>query len=83
MENEIEHSYHTKDFYISVCILASGVTLIKLKKETNKTVSFIFAVSLSKAEEIIKKHWDRELILPTRDIVDAIHQLKTQIYSCL
>lgn len=81
MKNKIE--FFTKDFYTSACILASGVSLIRLQKETEKTVFFVFAISPIKAEEIIKKHWSRELVLPTRDIVDAIHQLKTQVYSYL
>ena len=79
IKNETE--FLTKDFYISACILASGVTLLRLQKETVKIVLFVFALSPIKAEEIIKKHWGRKLLLPTRDVVDAIHELKTRLYS--
>lgn len=79
MENEKE--YTTKDFYIGACILASGVPLLRLQRKSDKFVLFIFSISTPKAEEIIKRHWNRTLVLPTRDVVDAIHELKTRLYS--
>lgn len=79
MENEKE--YTTKDFYIGACILASGAQLLRLQRKTDKFVLFVFSISTTKAEEIIRKHWDRTLVLPTRDVIDAIHELKTRIYS--
>lgn len=81
MENENE--YLTKDFYIGVCILASGIKLKRLQRESSKFMLFIFDISPTRAENIIKKHWDRSLKLPTRDIIDAIHELKTRLYSSL
>lgn len=81
MRTPIENEYKTKDYYIGVCILASGVSLLRLQKETGKIVTFVFSISPIKAEEVIRKHWNRELVLPTRNIVDAIHELKTRIYS--
>lgn len=81
MRATIENEYKTKDYYIGVCILAYGAQLLRLEKISEKIVVFVFAISSTNADEIIKKHWDRELVLPTRDIIDAIHELKTRIYS--
>lgn len=79
MENEL--SFKTKDFYHASCLRASGATLLGLQKETAKFVLFVFALSPFQAEEIIRKHWSRELVLPTRDIIDAIRELKQRIHS--
>ena len=81
MENEKE--FKTRDFYISACILASGVTLLRLTKETEKFAFFVFNISPIKAEQIIQEHWDRKLMLPTRNLIEAIHELKTRIHATL
>lgn len=73
--------YKTKDFYISVCMLALGTQLLRLEKATEKITIFVFGIAPVKANEIIKNHWDRKLSLPTRNVVDAIHELKTRLYS--
>jgi len=83
MENETELSYKTKDFYIAACILASDIVLLRLTKETSKFVFFVFDISPIKAEQIIQKHWDRKLMLPTRNLIEAIHELKTRIHATL
>jgi hypothetical protein len=74
-------TYTSRDFYHCACILASGTTLLRLQRNTGKIVTFVFALTPIEAEEIIKKHWNRELLLPTRNIIDAIHELKTRLYS--
>lgn len=77
-----EHmTFQTKDFYISACILASGIELLELLPLNQKTFSFVFNTSPEEAEEIVQSYWRRELALPIRDYVDAIHELKTRIYS--
>lgn len=73
--------YQTKDYYIAACILASGVQLIKLSPIDNKSFDFVFNISTSQAEVIIQQHWQRKLILPSRNLVDALHELKTRIYT--
>lgn len=74
-------TYQTKDFYISASILASNFQLLELIPISSKTFSFVFNVSPEKAEELIEGYWKRELVLPVRDYVDALHELKTRIYS--
>ena len=81
MENKME--FISKDFYICSVILASGVNLLRLKKETERFVFFIFDISPSNAEKIIQRHWSRELVLPTRNLIEAINELKTRIHATL
>jgi len=83
MENKIKIEWKTRDFYIASCILASKISLVRLQKETNKIVSFVFNTTPENAEQIIQKHWNRELILPTRNLIEAIHELKTRIFETL
>lgn len=81
MRTTTVNEYKTKDYYIGVCLLASGIQLLRLERVTDKIAIFVFAIFSEKADEIIKKHWGRELLLPTRDVIDAIHELKTRLYS--
>jgi hypothetical protein len=73
--------YQTKDFYLSACLVASGTPLHRIEKIDYKTSCFIFNISESKAEEIFNLHWQRKLTLPTRDIIEAINELKTRMYE--
>ncbi|PIY71660.1 hypothetical protein COY87_05000 [Candidatus Roizmanbacteria bacterium CG_4_10_14_0_8_um_filter_33_9] len=81
MENETKFS--SKDLYLSCVILASGHDLIAINKITNKFVSFEFDISQEKAKRIIQKHWNRELLLPTRNLIEAIHEIKTRTHATL
>lgn len=74
-------TYQTKDFYIAACILASEFQLLELIPIGSKTFSFVFNISVENAEELIESYWQRKLILPARDYVNALHELKTRIYS--
>lgn len=79
MEDRME--YRTKDFYLASCILASGEELNCLEQGKGNYSVFVFNCLPEKAEQIIADHWSRELILPTRDLVDAINELKTRLHS--
>lgn len=72
--------YKTKDFYLSVCLLASGIRP-RLQKINHKTYLFIFSNENGQAEELIEKHWNRKLLIPSRDLIDAVAELKTRIYE--
>ncbi|MCM8787535.1 MAG: DUF5659 domain-containing protein [Candidatus Omnitrophica bacterium] len=79
MENLKEFS--TKDFYLSACLLASGLILKRLEKNQNNFMTFVFEDPDNLAEKIIKNHWNRKHKIPTRDLIEAINELKTRIYS--
>jgi len=73
--------YKSNDFYLCAICIASGASLISLERGQNKFVTFTLNISPEKAEGIITRHWNRELKVPTRDLVEAINELKTRLYS--
>lgn len=80
MEN-LKKIFTTKDFYISACLLASGLKLIELLRKEDKLVVFLFEDEEDKAKEIIRNHWNRTHKIPTRDLIEAINELKTRIHN--
>ena len=74
-------TYESKDFYICSCLLAAGFNLLKLEPANGKFVTFVFSDPQNSAEKTIADHWQRNLVLPTKDIISAIVELKTRIYS--
>jgi len=73
--------YKTKDFYLSACILASGVKITEVIRQQDRTCVFVFEISPDNAKETIRKHWNNELLLPTRSVIDALHELKSRIFE--
>lgn len=77
-----ERVFKSKDFYLCVCLLASGFSLKTIEPTTsNKFATFVFDDPEQKAEELIRRHWSGELSLPTKDFVAAINELKTRLNS--
>jgi len=70
-----------KDYYLSAAIIASGTPLLRVEKIDSKTSLFVLEISPEEADQIIKQHWNRQLVLPTRDFLDAIHELKTRLHA--
>ena len=71
--------FKSKDFYTCCCLLASNFNLKTIEPTSGKFATFVFEDPDLKAEEVIKKHWDGELVLPTKDFVAAINELKTRL----
>ncbi len=78
MENK---EFKTRDFYLAACLLAYGLVLKKLQLEKNKIATFIFNDPNNIAEKIITDHWNRKNKIPTRDLIEAIVELKTRIHN--
>lgn len=73
--------WRSKDFYLSCIIRASGFELINIERNQHNFSVFVFDISPQKAEEIISFHWSKQLKLPTRDLIEAINELKTRLKS--
>jgi len=78
---ESQRIFKSKDFYICCCLLASKYILKAIEPTSGKFANFIFEDPEQKAEELIRKHWSGELMLPTKDFVAAINELKTRLNS--
>lgn len=76
-----EEKWKSKDFYLSCVIRASGFELTNLERREHDFSVFVFDISPQRAEEIISLHWSKQLKLPTRDLIEAINELKTRINS--
>jgi|CXWL01.1.fsa_nt_gi hypothetical protein len=81
MENECLPSFRTKDFYHAVVLKALGFELLGLDRSEGKFSIFIFDDSEQKAEESVRKYWERKLQVEPRAMVDSIGELKTRLYS--
>ncbi len=73
--------YKSKDFYISACLLASGLKLIRLEPGTGKFVHFVFDDPKNLAPEIISSHWNRSNRIASRDLIEAINELRTRLHG--
>ena len=78
-----ENHYRTKDFYSAAVLLASGESLLTLEKTTHNFVIFIFNTPVTIAVKTLSSHWGRTLRIPTRDIIEAINELKTRMHETL
>ena len=79
MENHTEFKSH--DFYLCACVLASGLPLKRVDRGDGKFMVFVFDDPEFRAEQVISDHWDRKLMIPTRRVIDAIHELRTRLHS--
>lgn len=79
MEDSTE--FKSNDFYLCACVLASGLGLKRIEKGQGKFMVFVFDDPLFQAEQIISDHWSRKLLIPTRSLIEAIHELKTRLHS--
>ena len=78
---KINNQFHSQDFYL-VCVLKSaGLQLQSLIRNANGKVTFVFENPNQIAETTIQKHWNKELMVTSLDLVEAINQLKARIYS--
>ena len=81
MEHATNPNWKSKDFYLSCVIRASGFSLLRVDRGNRNFVTFVFDISSEKAEKIISLHWSKELKLPTRDLIEAINELRTRLKS--
>lgn len=79
MENK--DKWKSNDFYLSAICIASGAILEHLERKEKNYVTFVLNISQTEAEKIIQSHWKRTLRIPTRDVVEAINELKTRLHS--
>lgn len=74
-------TWQSHDFYLCAICIAFGASLISLEKGNDRFVTFTLGISPDEAEKVISMHWSRELKLPTRNLIEAINELKTRLHS--
>lgn len=78
---EYGDEFKSRDFYLCAICVASGARLVSVERGDAKFVNFVLDISVEKAEKIITSHWSRKLKIPTRDLIEAINELKTRLHS--
>lgn len=72
------NEYRTKDIYIA-SVLAVGQPSIQLKQESN-FYWFVFS-NPKQCEQIIDDFWQNKLRVNAKDLVTAIKDLKTRVFT--
>lgn len=78
MENQTKS---LADFYQAVILLANHYRLDRVERGQGKFCTFVFSDPEGTAQDTIDQHWRRELMVVSRDLIDAIVELKTKIYD--
>lgn len=73
--------YKSHDFYLSACLIASGLILKRLEPGDGNFQVFVFDDPQQTASKIISDHWNRSNRIPSRDLVEAINELRTRLHS--
>lgn len=71
--------YSSKDFYLTACLIATGLNLSTISQSSQGFLLFHFDCSESEALNVLEKHWSGQLELSTKKFVEAIYQLKTRM----
>jgi hypothetical protein len=75
------NKYKTTDMYLAAVLVANEEALVKVIKKKNSICTFLFELPQSTAEDIISKHWNGSLNLPTKNVIAAIRQVKNRIFQ--
>jgi len=79
MENNRE--FRINDFYQAVILKTVGFPLLRLERGNGKFVTFVFDDPEYKAEETLRKYWQRKIRIEARSLIETINELKTRIHA--
>lgn len=69
------------DFYQAVILKTLNYPLLRLERQNNNFVTFIFEDSKNSHQQDLTDYWNRETKVIARDLISNINELKTRIYS--
>jgi len=78
-----QKNFTSKDFYLSSCLLAAGIVLKYTSKAPAGFLTFHFDCTEDQANDVLNRHWSGKLRLPTKDVIEAIYQLKHRMRNGL
>lgn len=73
--------YKTKDFYSACLLRALHMPFNRVERGESRFVLFVFDDTKREAEKTIAKYWNRKLPIEAKDLVDAIHDMKSLLYA--
>lgn len=75
------HELRIKDMYSAAILRSLDYPLIDLDRSEGNYVLFVFDDSNSTADQVLRKHWDGQLQVNSRDFVESIRELKTRLHG--
>ncbi len=79
MNDNEQNLYTSHDFYLSSCLIAAGLNLIRISRPPQGYFLFHFDCLETEALDLLEQHWSGQLTLPTKQLIDAIYQLKSRM----
>lgn len=70
-----------KDMYSAAVLRSLNYPLIDLDRSEGAFVLFVFDDSQQTAELTLRKHWDGQLEINSREFVESIRELKTRLHG--
>ena len=70
-----------KDMYSAAVLRSLNYSLIDLDRSEGNYVLFVFNDPSLTADEDLRRHWDGELEVNSRDFVESIRELKTRLHG--
>lgn len=80
---DYEDKYYVTDFYSAVIVKSVGFPLDSISKENERFVTFVFNADISECQEVLSKHWNGELSLNSKVLIDTIKELKTRLHAVI
>jgi len=75
------HEIKLKDFYSCVILRTLGFQIDRIDRYSNDVAVFVFKDPDKNATQALQDYWDRKLKVTARDLIDAIHEVKSRIYE--
>ncbi len=72
--------FRTKDLVVASALYADGQKLVSTEMSNAGQTLFVFE-DKSACESLVQKHYTGELILPSRQLLDAVRTLKSIIFN--
>lgn len=77
---DIKEPFKTKDIILASALYADGQKLDGTEVSKNRQVTFIFK-NKAVCEDLVRKHYSGELVLSSRQLLDALRTLKSIIFN--
>lgn len=77
------NKWRSSDFYTAVIVKSVGFPLESISKENERFVTFVFNAETNECQDLLSKHWNGELNINSKVIIDTIKELKTRLHEVI
>ena len=79
----MKNLFKIKDFYSAIILRSFNIPILRLEKENNRFVTFVFDSPSTVCEQILSDFWDRKLKVEPRRFIENINEIKTRVHETL